>query len=40
MKIKEKIRKIIALSDNQFENNRKNDDFYCENVKIIVFILV
>ncbi|MCD8830224.1 hypothetical protein K1Y32_12180 [Staphylococcus gallinarum] len=34
------INKIITLSDNQFDNNRKIDNFYIFTVKIIDFILV
>ncbi|MCD8825185.1 transposase [Staphylococcus gallinarum] len=34
------ISKIITLSDNQFDNNRKIDNFYIFTVKIIDFILV
>ncbi|GEQ05803.1 hypothetical protein SGA02_16310 [Staphylococcus gallinarum] len=34
------IRKITELSANQFNNNRKIDNFYIFTVKIIDFILV
>ncbi|MCD8821440.1 hypothetical protein BUZ11_07400 [Staphylococcus gallinarum] len=34
------IRKITGLSANQFDNNRKIDNFYIFTVKIIDFILV
>ncbi len=34
------IRKITELSANQFDNNRKIDNFYIFTVKIIDFILV
>jgi hypothetical protein len=34
------IRKTTALSTNQFDNNKKIDDFYIFTVKIIDSILV
>ncbi|MCD8829974.1 transposase [Staphylococcus gallinarum] len=34
------IRKITGLNANQFDNNRKIDNFYIFTVKIIDFILV